>query len=61
MIGAGIMLNNPTLFTMIVWVALIIVLLNKAHYEDQLLLQKHADAANYQKTVGAFFPRLTRS
>lgn len=61
MIGAGIMLNNPTILTMISWVALIILLLNKAHYEDKLLLSKHASAAQYQKDIGAFLPKLSRS
>ena len=59
-IGAAIMFGNPTLLTMICWVALIIVLLNKAHFEDQLLLAKHPAAAAYQKTVGAFVPKLSR-
>lgn len=59
-IGAAIMLGNPTLFTMIGWVALIIVLLNKAHYEDQLLRARHPAAITYQKTVGAFLPRFTK-
>lgn len=57
-IGAAIMFGNPTLLTMICWVALIIVLLNKAHYEDQLLLAKHPAANEYQKTVGAFVPKI---
>lgn len=61
MIGGGIMLNNPTLFTIIAWVALIIVLLNKAHYEDKLLLSKHLNAAKYQKDTGTFLPKLSRS
>ncbi|CAB4583742.1 MAG: hypothetical protein F2563_05720 [Actinobacteria bacterium] len=59
-IGAAIMFGNPTLLTMICWVALIIVLLNKAHFEDQLLLTKHPTAAAYQKSVGAFVPKLSR-
>lgn len=60
-IGAAIMLGNPTLLTMIIWVALIIVLLNKAHYEDQLLLAKHPEAKTYQEQVGAFVPKLKRN
>lgn len=60
-VGAAVMLGNPTLLTMIVWVALIIVLLNKAHYEDQLLLAKHPTAKVYQSQVGAFVPKLSRS
>lgn len=60
-IGAAIMLGNPTLLTMIIWVALIIVLLNKAHYEDQLLLAKHPEAKTYQQQVGAFLPKLKRN
>ena len=59
-IGAAIMFGNPTLLTMICWVALIIVLLNKAHFEDQLLLAKHPAAAAYQKSVGAFVPKLSK-
>lgn len=60
-IGAAIMLGNPTLLTMIIWVTLIIVLLNKAHYEDQLLLAKHPEAKTYQEQVGAFVPKLKRN
>ena len=60
-IGAAIMLGNPTFLTMVVWVALIIVLLNKAHFEDTLLLAKHPAAKNYQLTTGAFLPKLTKS
>ena len=60
-VGAAVMLGNPTLLTMIVWVALIIVLFNKAHYEDQLLLAKHPSANDYQSKVGAFVPKLSRN
>ncbi|MGA1329610.1 MAG: methyltransferase family protein [Candidatus Nanopelagicales bacterium] len=60
-VGAAVMLGNPTLLTMIVWVALIIVLFNKAHYEDQLLLAKHPSAKDYQSKVGAFVPKLSRN
>ena len=60
-IGAAIMLGNPTFLTMVVWVALIIVLLNKAHFEDTLLLAKHPAAKNYQLTIGAFLPKLKKS
>lgn len=60
-IGAAIMLGNPTFLTMVVWVALIIVLLNKAHFEDTLLLAKHPAAKDYQLTIGAFLPKLKKS
>ena len=60
-IGAAIMFGNPTFLTMVVWVALIIVLLNKAHFEDTLLLAKHPAAKNYQLTTGAFLPKLKKS
>jgi protein-S-isoprenylcysteine O-methyltransferase Ste14 len=61
LIGGAIMLGNPTLLTIIVWVALIIVLLNKAHFEDALLLAKHPAAKQYQVTTGAFVPKLGKS
>lgn len=60
-IGAAIMLGNPTLLTMIVWVLLILVLLNKAHYEDELLAKKYSAAKQYQAVTGAFLPRLKNS
>jgi hypothetical protein len=37
------------------------VLLNKAHFEDTLLLAKHPAAKNYQLTTGAFLPKIKKS
>lgn len=49
MFGAGMALNNLNWITVAIWIALVVTLILKARFEDQLLLEIHPEAANYQK------------
>jgi protein-S-isoprenylcysteine O-methyltransferase Ste14 len=47
--GAGIALNNLNWISILIWSALVITLIVKARFEDQLLLEIHPDVVRYQK------------
>jgi protein-S-isoprenylcysteine O-methyltransferase Ste14 len=49
MFGAGMALNNLNWITVVIWIALVVTLILKARFEDQLLLDIHPEAAKYQK------------
>ncbi len=47
--GAGMALSNLNWISILIWFALVITLIVKARFEDQLLLAIHPDAVRYQK------------
>lgn len=47
--GAGLAINNLNWITVALWTALIVTLIVKARFEDQLLLEIHPEALSYQK------------
>ena len=53
LIGAGFLLNNLNIASTIIWIILLINMIVKARYEDELLLIRHPEARIYQsKTLG---------
>ena len=58
LIGAGFLLNNFNTASGMIWVVLLINMIIKARYEDELLLIRHPEAKIYQsKTLGLFGKR----
>jgi protein-S-isoprenylcysteine O-methyltransferase Ste14 len=52
-IGTGFLLNNFNIASTIIWVVLLVNMIIKARYEDELLLIRHPEAKMYQtKTPG---------
>ena len=52
-IGAGFLLNNLNIASTIIWIILLINMIVKARYEDELLLIRHPEARIYQsRTLG---------
>ena len=53
LIGAGFLLNNLNIASTIIWIILLINMIVKARYEDELLLIRHPEARIYQsRTLG---------
>ena len=53
LIGAGFLLNNLNIASTIIWIILLINMIIKARYEDELLLIRHPEARIYQsRTLG---------
>lgn len=50
-IGAAFLLNNFNFVSIIIWVVLLINMIVKARYEDELLLIRHPEARIYQKNT----------
>ena len=57
LIGCGLLLSTFNLFSLIVYLALIALLLEKSKYEDALLAARHKDAFRYQASTGRFLPK----
>ena len=57
LIGVGLLLANFNLFSIIIYLALIALLLEKSRYEDALLATRHREAERYQASTGRFFPK----
>lgn len=57
LIGLGLLLSTFNLFSLIVYLALISLLLEKSKYEDALLAARHRDALRYQASTGRFLPK----
>lgn len=57
LIGLGLLLSTFNLFSLIVYLALISLLLEKSKYEDALLAARHRDALRYQASTGRFLPQ----
>ncbi len=57
LIGLGLLLSTFNLFSLIVYLALISLLLEKSKYEDALLAARHRDAFRYQASTGRFLPK----
>ena len=52
-IGTGFLLSNLNFASIVIWVFLLINMITKARYEDELLLIRHPEARIYQsKTLG---------
>ena len=49
MFGAGMAINNLNWISILIWLALVITLIVKARFEDQLLLKIHLEAQKYQQ------------
>jgi protein-S-isoprenylcysteine O-methyltransferase Ste14 len=60
LIGAGLLLNNFNLASTIIWVILLINMIIKARYEDQLLLIRHPEARIYQMNTLGLMGRRNR-
>jgi len=53
LIGAAFLLGNLNLVSILIWIALLVNMVIKARYEDELLLIRHPEAKIYQaKTPG---------
>ena len=59
-IGAGFLLNNFNLASIIIWVILLINMVIKARYEDELLLIRHPEARIYQTSTLGLMGRRNR-
>lgn len=59
-IGAGFLLNNFNIASIIIWVILLINMIIKARYEDELLLIRHPEARIYQKNTLGLMGRRNR-
>jgi protein-S-isoprenylcysteine O-methyltransferase Ste14 len=59
-IGIGLYLGKPSVMMLVLLVALMWVMFTKATYEAAFLRAKWPPAADYQRRVGMFFPKLGR-
>ena len=57
LMGVGLLLANFNLFSIITYLALIGLLLEKSRFEDSLLATRHREAERYQASTGRFFPK----
>lgn len=60
LISSGFLLYKQSLESLVVFLALNLLLLYKANYEDRLLRAKFPEASAYQSTIPAFFPSLRK-
>lgn len=56
--GLGLLLGTFNLLSLSSYIALILLLLYKSRYEDQLLASKHPAAKRYQEATGRFIPKI---
>lgn len=54
----GSVLQQPAPVKIGFWVLFILLIWNKAKFEERLLSQKFSDYGAYSKTTGRFFPRI---
>ena len=59
-IAAAMALSVNSWAALIIWGALLVTLECKSHYEDALWRAKDGRAADYQRRVGRFLPRMRR-
>jgi protein-S-isoprenylcysteine O-methyltransferase Ste14 len=57
MFGVGMLLNNISLASILIFIALSINMVMKANYEDRLLRSHHSNALEYQQRVMGLFGR----
>ena len=61
MFGAlGVALAGATWEHLGVWVALVVLLMSKARWEERMLVERYADYADYALRVGRFIPGIGR-
>jgi protein-S-isoprenylcysteine O-methyltransferase Ste14 len=51
MFGLGMLLNNFNLISIATYLVLLVIMIVKANYEDQLLRARHSNAIEYQQSV----------
>jgi protein-S-isoprenylcysteine O-methyltransferase Ste14 len=56
LVCAAWMLTNPVWWRIAIWLALLITLLTKLHYEERLLAARFPDYAAYQRKVKRLIP-----
>ncbi|TEW49272.1 methyltransferase family protein [Psychromonas algicola] len=54
--GLGVLFFQFSIYKLVAWLLLIVVLALKARFEEKALCLHHQDYANYQKTNKAFIP-----
>lgn len=59
LLGLSLVLVRMTAAAWATWLALVVVLVVKARYEDALLRERWPLAVDYQRTTGALVPRLS--
>lgn len=57
LIGFGLVLGTFNFYSLLIYATLVMVLIYKSRYEDQLLSERHKSAKEYQNSTGRFFPR----
>jgi len=61
MLGAlGVALAGATWWHLGVWLALVVLLMSKARWEERMLVERYADYADYALRVGRFIPGIGR-
>lgn len=58
--GLGLALFGASLWHVIAWVALVLLLAGKARWEERMLVVAHPDYAGYAARVGRFLPGIGR-
>ena len=58
--GLGLALFGASVWHVIAWVALVLLLAGKARWEERMLVAEHPDYAGYAARVGRFLPGVGR-
>lgn len=58
--GAGLAMFGASVWHIIAWVLLVLLLSSKARWEERMLLAEHPEFAGYARRVGRFLPGIGR-
>lgn len=58
--GAGLALLGASVWHIVAWVLLVLLLLSKTRWEERMLLAEHPEFAEYARRVGRFLPGIGR-
>ncbi|TXN31953.1 methyltransferase family protein [Lacisediminihabitans profunda] len=58
--GVGLVLLGASVWHIVVWVLLVVLLSSKTRWEERMLLAEHAEFAHYAARVGRFLPGIGR-
>ena len=59
-VGLGLALLGASVWHLLAWVALVLLLAIKARWEERMLIAEHSDYAGYGARVGRFLPGVGR-
>ncbi|HEY8912928.1 methyltransferase family protein [Lacisediminihabitans sp.] len=58
--GAGLVLLGASVWHIVAWVLLVLLLSSKTRWEERMLLAEHPEFAEYARRVGRFLPGIGR-